>query len=49
MSGGISSEKLVQRSYTLRELGLVVRSVGFCGDGETFGEGKQLVEATGAR
>ncbi len=49
MSGGISSEKLVQRSDTLRELGLVVRCVGFGCDGETFGEGKQLVKSTGAR
>ncbi len=49
MSGGISSEKLVQRSDTLRELGLVVRRVGFGCDGETFGEGKQLVKSSGAR
>ncbi len=49
MSSGIRSEKLVQRSDTLRELGLVVRCVGFGCDGETFGEGKQLVKSTGAR
>ena len=49
MSGGISGKKLVQRSYTLRELGLVVRCVGFGGDGEAFGEGKELVKSTGAR
>ncbi len=36
MSGGISSEKLVQRSDALRELGLVVGRVGFGCDGETF-------------
>ncbi len=40
MSGGIGSEKLVQRSDTLRELGLVVRRVGFGCDSEAFGEGE---------
>ena len=33
----------------MRELGLVVRSVGFGGDGEAFGEGKELVKSTGPR
>ncbi len=49
MSGGVRSDKLVQRSDTLKELGLVVRRVGFGCDGETFGEGKQLVKSTGVR